>query len=393
MDAAEATTVALIGVRGFGQKYMELLTSPARAEHVRMVSGCDIAPDAAADLPPQVPFYTDFRAMLRECPADVVIVATPPHQHFEMARSALEAGSDVLMEKPPVVSSAEHTALLDVCRSRHRVCQIGFQNLVGAPMQRLLQLTAEGRLGEIRDIAVTGAWIRRDSYYRRSRWAGHRTLDGVVVADGAATNPFAHAVMNALAIAEAADPGAVPVRMEVESYRCRDIATDDTISARLDLSGGQRIHIALTLCAEEFADPVVTVHGTGAVAELGATATTLSVDGAPVELPADRGEPLDNLLAHLREGSPLLVPLTRTAAFTSFVESMVTSAPPHPVPADALEVHADDDGQDRRVVLRGINDVIAESGSEAKLFSEIGVPWAQPPEAIRLAQPTTVPRH
>jgi hypothetical protein len=150
---------------------------------------------------------------------------------FEDTPLYLEAGSDVLLEKPPVVSTAQHDALMAACRRHNRVCQVGFQNMAGAPMQRLLELISAGRLGTVRDIVVTGAWIRRDGYYARSPWAGRRMLDEMVVADGAATNPFAHAVMNALAIAGAVDPDGTPVGLDVESYRCRNIATDDTVSA------------------------------------------------------------------------------------------------------------------------------------------------------------------
>ncbi|WP_165368022.1 Gfo/Idh/MocA family protein, partial [Phytoactinopolyspora endophytica] len=226
-QTSDATAkVALIGVRGFGRTYLEPLNRLAAKGEVRFVGGCDLNPDSGADLPGDTAFYTDHRAMLEDCRPEVTIVATPPHTHFQLAMDAVGAGSDVLLEKPPVVSVTQHQQLLAACRRSGRLCQVGFQAMAGEPMQRLLGIVARGEIGEVTDIAVTGQWIRLDEYYGRSGWAGHRVLDGVVVADGASTNPFAHPVMNALAVAQADDPAAKPVTLEVESYRCRDIATD-----------------------------------------------------------------------------------------------------------------------------------------------------------------------
>nr|WP_281352278.1 Gfo/Idh/MocA family oxidoreductase [Phytoactinopolyspora alkaliphila] len=374
----------MIGVRGYGRSYLEPLTAHGAAGSARFVAGCDVNPEAAADLPAGVEFFTDHRSMLARTRPDVTIVASPPHTHFEMAWDAMEAGSDVMLEKPPVVSVTEHTQLIELSRNRGRLCQIGFQGLAAEPMIRLLALVADGTLGEIGDITVTGQWIRLDRYYQRSRWAGHRALDGVVAADGVATNPLAHPVMNALAVAQAADPSAVPETLEVEAYRCRDIATDDTLSARIRLGDGKRIHVALTLCAEMQEAPVVTVYGTSGVAELGETASVLSIDGERLDLSTERGRPFDNLLAHRRDPQnvPLRASLQRTEAFTAFLEGMLASGDPHRIPAEHLE-ERDEDGS-RRVILAGINAAVADSARTRALFSELGAAWARPGVSVDL---------
>ncbi|NED99499.1 Gfo/Idh/MocA family protein [Phytoactinopolyspora halotolerans] len=380
------TVVALIGVRGFGRTYLGPLENLVAREEARFAGGCDINPEAGADLPAGTVFYDDHKKMLESCHPDITIVATPPHTHFQLAVDALEVGSDVLLEKPPVVSTSQHARLAAAVRSSGRLCQVGFQAMAGEPMQRLLALVADGAIGAVTDIAVTGQWIRLDEYYRRSPWAGHRHLDGIVVADGVSTNPFAHPVMNALAVAQADDPEATPVALEVESYRCRDIATDDTVSARVHLSNGKRIHIALTLCAEEIVEPVVTVHATGGVARLGNTGTTLTIDGVVQDVSAERGRPLDNLLAHRRdpERAPLMVSLERTAAFTAYLEGMLNSPAPLRVPSEFLRQRPEEGS--RRVILTGINQAISTAGEELALFSELGLKWARPPASVPLGR-------
>jgi len=59
--------------------------------------------------------------------ADAAIVAVPTAAHFEVVRAALEAGLDVLVEKPIAADLDQAQALLDLARGRGRVLQVGSQ--------------------------------------------------------------------------------------------------------------------------------------------------------------------------------------------------------------------------------------------------------------------------
>ena len=59
--------------------------------------------------------------------ADAAIVAVPTAAHFEVVRAALEAGLDVLVEKPIAVGLDQAEALLDLARRRARVLRVGSQ--------------------------------------------------------------------------------------------------------------------------------------------------------------------------------------------------------------------------------------------------------------------------
>ena len=62
-----------------------------------VADGGAVVPDS--DLPARWP---DLGSLLTSVPVDVVVVATPLHTHAALGRQALEAGADVLLEKPPV---------------------------------------------------------------------------------------------------------------------------------------------------------------------------------------------------------------------------------------------------------------------------------------------------
>ena len=120
---------------------------------------------------------------------------------------------------------------------------------------------ASGEIGEVRGVSAVGTWVRTTGYFKRSRWAGKRSLDGTDVVDGVATNALAHAVATGLRIAGAALAADV-ASVETDLYRAHATESDDTSVIRVRTAGGTVLLCALTLCADEQTAPSVTVHGT-----------------------------------------------------------------------------------------------------------------------------------
>jgi predicted dehydrogenase len=257
------TRVAVVGANGYGIHHRRAIAQLQAAGTVELVGLCDVRPiedDEAAPVPPTAGQYADYRELLAETQPEVVAIATPPHTHLEIATAAARGGADILLEKPPFVSWAEHEAFSAVLAKTGRLCQVGFQALGSAALATLVEAISAGRLGAVVGIGVCGQWQRPDSYYARAPWAGRRTLGGRPVLDGALANPFAHAVMQCLALAEAA--GTVSIaELTLERYRARPIDVDDTgvLAARMD--SGLRVVVAVTLCSDEYHDPTIVVHG------------------------------------------------------------------------------------------------------------------------------------
>ena len=79
--------------------------------------------------------YASFEAMIAgesALPADIraqaVAVVTPNHLHAPMAIAALDAGFDVLCEKPMAVSSTECETMIAACRAAGRKLMIGYRS-------------------------------------------------------------------------------------------------------------------------------------------------------------------------------------------------------------------------------------------------------------------------
>ncbi|MGK5676783.1 Gfo/Idh/MocA family protein [Micromonospora sp. URMC 106] len=376
--------VAVVGANGHGRWHRRVVAPLHAAGRLRLVALVDVRPvedDPAAPVPDGTLVGTDHREMLRATRPDVVVVCTPPHTHLPIALDCLAAGADVLLEKPPVLSTAEHRELAAALAATGRVCQVGFQALGSAALAELTGAVRAGRLGSVTGIATVAAWQRPDGYYARAPWAGRRTLHGRPVLDGALANPLAHAVMQCLAVAEAVADGPVePVRIEVERYRVRPIEVDDTATLRVCSRSGPPVVAAVTLAGEDLIAGEVIVTGTAgrAVLEYPTDRLLLPGDAAPREVPGRRGL-LENLLAHRADpvGVPLIAPLARTAPLTAVLEAV--TAAPEPTPLGGDLVAATGAGPDRVLTVRGVNRLLRRAAEEGALLSELGVPWAVRP--------------
>ncbi|MBM2620992.1 Gfo/Idh/MocA family oxidoreductase [Actinoplanes sp. LDG1-06] len=355
--------VALVGANGHGRWHRRTIAS---LSGVSLVGLADVRP---IDPPPDAPSFTDHRALLAETKPDVVVICTPPHTHLPIALDALDAGCDLLLEKPPVTSLAAHHTLVEAASRAGRACQVGFQALGSLAWARF-RTALDPSLTALTAIA---SWKRDDAYYARSPWAGRRTVNGRPVVDGALVNPLAHAVMQALAAGAAAGAGR-PRLLEVERYRVRPIEVEDTAFARVTFESGLPLLVAVTLAGEDFIPGEIEARGPFGRALLEYPTDRLALPGDPAltEVPG-RADLLTNLLAHRVDGAPLLVPLESTVAFTTVLEAL--TLPDAAVPK-LLKVPGR--------TIPGINDLLRVSADTLSLPSELGVPWAGRPERRRL---------
>ena len=94
-----------------------------------MVACCDVNRDRAyryaARHDGKCTPYIDFRRMLERKDTDVVAIATPPHWHALISIACMEAGKDVLCEKPMTRFIAEGRAVIAAAERYGRIFQIG----------------------------------------------------------------------------------------------------------------------------------------------------------------------------------------------------------------------------------------------------------------------------
>lgn len=110
---------ALIGCGGRGPGTYDTM---CHGLQVRKLAMCDVRWVGKAD---NKTTYTDFRRLLERKDIDLVAIGTPPHWHALISIAAMEAGKDVLCEKPMTRFIAEGRAVADAERRYGRIFQIG----------------------------------------------------------------------------------------------------------------------------------------------------------------------------------------------------------------------------------------------------------------------------
>src|SRR5262249_20016131 len=113
---------------------------------------CDAQPSAEAICRAQYPdvrFHREYGALLADPSVDAVALATPAVMHNEMAKAALEAGKDVLVEKPLAIDVKHGEDLVNLAESKGRILMVGHILRYHPAILKLQQLIREGELGKI----------------------------------------------------------------------------------------------------------------------------------------------------------------------------------------------------------------------------------------------------
>ncbi|NQD89019.1 Gfo/Idh/MocA family oxidoreductase [Paenarthrobacter sp. CM16] len=372
--------VALVGVHGFGERHLANLDRLAAVGRLDLVAVADPRPPAEGKLAPGVEVFPSLDDLLAAGSApDVVIISTPIQTHAPLALAALKAGAHVYLEKPPVASMAQYEDLMAAAASAGRLVQVGFQSLGSQALPAIDALVAGGEIGEVRGISATGLWLRSKAYFKRSRWAGKRSLNGTDVVDGVVTNALAHAVATGLRLAGARTVSDV-ASVETDLYRANDTESDDTSVVRVRIvgdtgfAGNTVLTCALTLCAPVQSAPTVTVHGTLGQLTLSYTEDRLeisSLQGTRVET-FGRIDLLENLLT-ARTEEDLLSPLGGVGAYVSVLEAIRTADAPRKIHPDFVTWVGE--GDDAHPVVHGIESLIRRAALGQNTFAELRAPW------------------
>ena len=117
--------IALIGVGQWGYNYLTTLVAMDQA-NVRWC--CDTNPDLLPTLSknyPNIRFTTTIYNVLEDKNVTGIVIVTPPHTHYSIAKMAIESGKHILMEKPFTLTYDEAEELIDLAISKHTILMAG----------------------------------------------------------------------------------------------------------------------------------------------------------------------------------------------------------------------------------------------------------------------------
>ena len=147
-------------------------------DECEIVALCDINPMKAEEKRDefglQTPIYAAYEDMLRAQDLDLVSIATPPATHAPITIGCLNAGVNVLVEKPMAPSLEECDAMLAAQKSSGKLLSVVAQNRYRDDMVILKDAIDSGLIGAITHMQVNSSWWRGRPYYDlawRGTWA------------------------------------------------------------------------------------------------------------------------------------------------------------------------------------------------------------------------------
>jgi len=147
-NSSRSIKVAIVGCGKIAEAHAEVIRSFARA--ARLVATCDKELLMAKQLAERFgtkSFYDDLSTMLKEEHPDVVHITTPPQSHYELAKTCLEAGRHVFVEKPFTVNVTEAMELIDLATTNNLKLTVGNDEQFSPVALEMRHLVKSGWLG------------------------------------------------------------------------------------------------------------------------------------------------------------------------------------------------------------------------------------------------------
>lgn len=164
MDEPERIRVGLIGLGVMARFHLDEMLRRPETEVAAVCEPSAAAHAAAVELfdrhgrpvPPNEPDWTRFVERYAD-QLDAVFIITPHVFHFAQATACLEAGLDVLLEKPMVMTAAEAASLIATRDRTGRLLVVAFQGSLSPQVREASRMLRSGELGTILNIDAV-AW-------------------------------------------------------------------------------------------------------------------------------------------------------------------------------------------------------------------------------------------
>lgn len=208
---------------------------------------------APADYP-DLKHYNSPDALFADPEVDVVVITTPPDNHFELTKAALEAGKHVLTEKPFVPTVAEADKLIALAKEKGKLICVYQNRRWDSDFLTLKHLINTGKLGRV---------VEYNSHFDRYRaaapvnWKGQL---GIPQGGSALFDLGTHLIDQAYTLFGL--PSAVHGRLLNQREGKADLFNPDGVTAELTYPDGLIVHIKISVLSAELTQPRFWVRGT-----------------------------------------------------------------------------------------------------------------------------------
>jgi len=176
--------MGVVGLGGIAQvMHIPILK---KFDNVEITAVCDIEKGKAKSVAERENikhYYASIAEMLKQHEDIVAVdICTPTHTHREVAIAALEAGKDVLVERPIARRYAEAEDIVRCAKERKKKLMVGMNNRFRPDAMILKSFIEGGELGDI--FYVKAGWLQKQTNTEKWRTQKEKAGGGVFIDRG-----------------------------------------------------------------------------------------------------------------------------------------------------------------------------------------------------------------
>ena len=259
----QAIGVAVVGT-GFGEK----IHIPGFQEHPRTqlvtVYNRDLDKAKALASTHNIPHVCDRLEDALALPdVAAVSISTPPFLHYEMAKTALQAGKHLLLEKPTTLSAVEARELYQLAAAKGVVAMMDFEFRFVPAWQLLAEYLAEGYVGQKRLVKIDWLVSSRADAQRPWNWYAQKDKGGGALgAVGSHAFDYISWLFGSVRRLCAQLSTAIPERPDPkDGGRLKPVDADDTCLLMLELADGTPCQLCISSVTYQGRGHFVEVYG------------------------------------------------------------------------------------------------------------------------------------
>ena len=154
--------------------------------HLEICAVCDVLPEAMEALlakyglekDESIRRYTNYKELLAVEKPVLASIATESGVHAEIALACIDAGVNVIIEKPMAMSMADADEIIRRSGKKGVKVSACHQNRFNMAVQELRRALEAGRFGKLSHGSIHVRWNRDRGYYDQAPWRGTWAQDG-----------------------------------------------------------------------------------------------------------------------------------------------------------------------------------------------------------------------
>lgn len=141
-----------VGVIGCGYWGPNLIRNFHELPDAKVTAICDLQENKIRPYAKKFPgilLTSRYQDVLKNPAIDAVVIATPISTHYDLAKQALKAGKDVLVEKPLTATVHQGASLVKLAGEARRILMVGHTFEYNPAVRKVDELLKSGEMGEL----------------------------------------------------------------------------------------------------------------------------------------------------------------------------------------------------------------------------------------------------